>query len=378
MRIGIDATALPPRPVGAGNYIIQLIRSISDLETEHEFIVFAQESGAALLDIQERDCFHLVVSPDQSPGRRLVWEQVSFPGLIRRERIDLLHSLHYTRPLRLPCASVVTFHDMTFFLYPQLHTRAKRLFFPLAIRYSARHADALISVSESTRQDAIRLAGVEPGKIFTVPLGVSQDFHPISDPVARNQIRERYRLPEDFILYVGLVEPRKNLPLLVKSYKALVERGISLPLVIVGRFGWMYQEVLDLVEALGIKERVWFAGYIPQEDLPIVYNLASLFVYPSLYEGFGLPVLEAMACGVPVVATSVSSLPEVAGQAGLLVPPGDETALTQAMQAVLTDPDVRQQLTEKGPQRASQFTWKRTALSTLKVYRHVLDKTKRP
>lgn len=378
MRIGIDATALPPRPVGAGNYIIRLVRTLASLETEHEFVVFAQESGAALLDIQERDCFHLVPLPDQSPGRRLVWEQAAFPGLVRRERIDLLHSLHYTRPLRLSCASVVTFHDMTFFLYPQLHTRAKRLFFPLAIRYSARHADALISVSESTRQDAIHLAGVEPGKIFTVPLGVSEDFHPISDPAARNKIRERYHLPEDFILYVGLVEPRKNLPLLIRSYKALVEGGISLPLAIVGRFGWMYQEVLDLVNILGIKEVVQFAGYIPQEDLPIVYNLASLFVYPSLYEGFGLPVLEAMACGVPVIATSVSSLPEVAGEAGLLVPPGDETALTQAMQAVLTDPDVRQRLTEKGPQRASQFTWKRTALSTLKVYGHVLARTTRP
>lgn len=378
MRIGIDATALPPRPVGAGNYIIRLVRTLASLETEYEFVVFAQESGAALLDIRERDCLQLVTLPDQSPGRRLVWEQVSFPGLIRRERIDLLHSLHYTRPLRLPCASVVTFHDMTFFLYPQLHTRAKRLFFPLAIRYSARHADALISVSESTRQDAIRLTGVEPDKIFSVPLGVSEDFHPTSDPAARNKIRERYHLPEDFILYVGLVEPRKNLPLLIKSYKALAGRGISLPLVIVGRFGWMYQEVLDLVDALGIKEVVQFAGYIPQDDLPIVYNLASLFVYPSLYEGFGLPVLEAMACGVPVVATSVSSLPEVAGEAGLLVPPGDETALTQAMQAALTDPDVRQQLTEKGPQRASQFTWKRTAQSTLKVYQHVLDRTKRP
>lgn len=378
MRIGIDATALPARPVGAGNYIIRLVRTLASLETEYEFVVFAQESGAALLDIRERDCFHLITLPDQSPARRLAWEQVSFPGLVRRERLDLLHSLHYTRPIRLPCASVVTFHDMTFFLYPQLHTRAKRLFFPLAIRYSARYADGLISVSESTRQDAIRLAGVEPGKIFTVPLGVSEDFHPVSDPAARSKIGERYHLPEDFILYVGLVEPRKNLPLLIKSYKTLAGRGISLPLVIVGRLGWMYQEVLDLVEALGIKDAVQFAGYIPQEDLPIVYNLASLFVYPSQYEGFGLPVLEAMACGVPVVATSVSSLPEVAGQAGLLVPPGDEAALAQAMQAVLTDPDVRRQLTEKGPQRASQFTWKRTALSTLKVYQHVLDRTKRP
>jgi glycosyltransferase involved in cell wall biosynthesis len=261
---------------------------------------------------------------------------------------------------------------MTFFLFPHLHTRSKRLFFPFAIRSSVRQADALVAISESTRQDTIRLLGVSRQKIFTTQLGVNSEFCVINDQVLLAGVREKYNLPEAFILYVGLVEPRKNVPSLINAYKSLVDQGTNFNLVIVGRFGWMFQEVFKQTEELGLEDRVLFTGYIPQEDLPIVYNLASLFVYPTWYEGFGFPALEAMACGTPVVTTRVSSLPEIVGDAGVLVPSGDRQALAAAMAEVLSDSTQYEQLRTKGLQRAAYFTWERTARETVKVYQHVL------
>ena len=373
MKIGIDATALPPKPVGAGNYIIELIRALHALEYPHELVIFAQEHGQRLIDVPARAGFEWVSLPNLQPARRLIWEQTGFPNLLREQSIDLLHSLHYTRPLRLPCRSVVTFHDMTFFLFPQLHTRPKRIFFPWMIRYSARTANALIADSESTRQDAIRILGIAPERICTVPLGVSPKFHPVQDPTLRQAVRVRYQLPENFLLFVGLVEPRKNLPLLLKAYQQVIQLGHSVPLVIVGRKGWMYQQVMALIADLGLSDHIHLTGYVPPEDLPIVYNLADLFIYPSLYEGFGLPPLEALACGAPVITTAVSSMPEHVGQAGLLVPPGDENALTQAIVRLLTDQELKSRLSRLGPRQAAQFTWTRTARQTLQVYENVLS-----
>jgi glycosyltransferase involved in cell wall biosynthesis len=373
MRIGIDATALPPQPVGAGNYMIQLIRALAGLETGHHFTVFAHPHGRALIDQPSLLGIEWSIVAEKGPAQRLAWEQTAFPALIRDARVDLLHSLHYTRPLVLPCPSVVTFHDMTFFLFPELHTRLKRLFFPNAIRFSARAANALIAVSESTRRDAIRLLKLPPEKIWTVPLGVTPDYHPVRDPVLLGSTRQKYHLPDRFLLFVGTVEPRKNLPLLLRVYRRLVDTGLEIPLVIVGRLGWMYDQVFALIETLGLKERIHFAGYLPDQDLPMIYNLAELLVYPSIYEGFGLPPLEALACGTPVITTAVSSLPEHVGEGGLLVPPGDEQALFQALQQTITDPQLRQELARRGPPQAAQFTWKRTAQATLQVYQRVLQ-----
>lgn len=372
MRIGIDATALPPQPVGAGNYIIQLIRSLSSLKVDDEFVIFAQQRGPALISLPESNSFEWIILEDRNPGSRLIWEQTLFPQMIRKSGVDLLHSLHYTRPARLACASVVTFHDMTFFLFPELHTRAKRLFFPLALRASARQADALTAVSESTRQDAIRVLGISPEKITAIPLGVDPAFRPINDAEIKRVIAEKYDLPEKFILYVGLLEPRKNLPVLIRAYKRLIDGGEIYKLVLVGRFGWMYEELLKQINNLDLEGMVHFTGYVSQEDLPLVYNLSSLFVYPTLYEGFGLPALEAMACGVPVITTDVSSLPEIVGEAGILVPVNDLEALHGAMIAVLGDENLRRKMITKGIQRAAKFTWEQTAKLTFQVYQQVM------
>jgi len=336
-------------------------------------VIFTQAHGQALIDVPERDGFRWVVVPEHKPAARLAWEQMVFPRLIRQKGIDLLHSLHYTRPWRLPCASVVTYHDMTFFLFPELHTLSKRLFFPAAIRYSARAADALIAVSESTRQDAIRLLNIDPARIHTTPLGIPDEFQPYSNSPHLEAARLKYQLPPRFILYVGLVEPRKNLPLLLRAYRSVLDQSQAPKLVIAGRMGWGAEPVRQLIADLSLADNVHFTGYVSPEDLPFVYNLADLFVYPSSYEGFGLPPLEALACGIPVITSAVSSMPENMGEAAILIPPNDGSALSAAISEVLKNPDLCQQLAAKGPLQAAKFKWEKTARQTLAIYQQILQ-----
>jgi glycosyltransferase involved in cell wall biosynthesis len=378
MRIGIDATPLPKEPVGAGTYIIELIRAVTTYSADYEesiegleFFIFAHQSGRKLINIPASPRVNWIIRSEKPPMHRLIWEQTMLPILISQLRIDLLHSLHYTRPAILPCASVVTFHDMTFLLYPHLHSRIKRMFFPLAIRFSAKQSHTLIATSERTRQDSIRLLNIPAHKIITVLNGISEEFRPISDVAELEKCRRKHGLPEEFILYVGLIEPRKNLPLLLRAYARLVLKRSCPALVIAGRFGWMCEDIARQLEALDLKDKVLFTGYLPAQDLPMVYNLAQIFVYPSLYEGFGFPPLEAMSCGTPVITTSVSAMIDHVGDAGILIPPQDEDALLEAMYRLLGDRELRKNLSIRGRERSANFTWKRTAQETLKVYRRV-------
>ncbi|MCL5951091.1 MAG: glycosyltransferase family 4 protein, partial [Chloroflexi bacterium] len=311
MHIGIDATALPARLYGAANYTVNLVRALEQVDFVNEYTVFAKPEQRALFPDRER--FHIVPVPLASRYFRIAWEQTMLPVLAHRARLDVLHSPHYTMPFAAGCASVVTFHDMTFFLYPQVHRAYKKLFFTYMMRFSARHASMLIADSDSTRRDILDFFKTDPGRVTSVPLGVSPAFGPLPAGPGIEPLRRRYHLPEQMILYVGVLEPRKNIITLIRAYARLVQSGVGQRLVIAGRKGWMYKDLFRAVDELGLSHRVLFPGYIPEQDLPVLYNAASVFVYPSLYEGFGLPVLEALACGVPVITSNVSSMPEVAG-----------------------------------------------------------------
>jgi len=218
------------------------------------------------------------------------------------------------------------------------------------------------------------LLHIPPDKIFTTPLGVDEEFHLITDASLLEACRRRYNLPAKFILFVGLLEPRKNLPLLLKAYANSSKLSVIPPLVIVGRQGWGYEEIIQQIDTLDLKDKVHFTGYVPAQDLPFVYNLAQVFVYPSIYEGFGLPPLEAMACGTPAITTDVSAMRDHVGDAGILIPSQDEEALALAIQKILNDQELRRELSIKSRQQAANFTWKRTALETLKVYQYVASK----
>jgi glycosyltransferase involved in cell wall biosynthesis len=288
---------------------------------------------------------------------------------------DLFHATdHLLPPLRHSC-SVFTIHDLIFRFYPEYHLPLNRWYLSLMLPRFMRRADAIIAVSENTRRDVARWMRIPPDKVKVIYEGVNPAFRPIADPMRLAQVRARYKLPARFMLYLGTIEPRKNLVMLLEAYRALVAREQATPdLVIAGRKGWLYQPVFDRVRELGLEARVHFTDWVAADDAPALLSAADVFVFPSLYEGFGLPPLEAMACGAPVICSNVSSLPEVLGEGGLLVEPRDASAWTEAMARVLGDARLCAELRARGLQQAQKFSWERTARETLAVYENVMSK----
>ena len=357
MRVGFDATAVPDRPVGAGNYIVELAKALAASGSDAHITVFHRRSAF--------DFFY-------RSWQRLIWEQTMLPSQVRRHNLDILHSPHYTMPTRSTSKSVVTFHDCTFFLYPEFHTLPKRFFFRNMMKISAKRSDAIIAVSESTRNDAMRLLKVSSEKVWTIPLGVSDAFRPLSEIDGVEQLINKHNLPDEFLLYVGALEPRKNLVSMIEAYELLLEEGYSLDLVMVGPLGWMYQDVLEKISSSDHKSRIHRLGYVSAEELVKIYNLAKALVYIPIYEGFGLPVLEAMSCGTPVLASNTSSIPEIAGNAATLVEPTDVEEIHSAIVSTLSDEHMRERKIREGLKKAAEFTWQRTAESTIAVYESIL------
>ncbi len=319
--------------------------------------------------------------PTSRPVVRILWEQVVQPFALRKERVDLLHALAFVTPLLSPCPMVVTIYDLSFLLYPESFKRFKRFYLGLFTRLSARRARRIIAISESTKRDVVRLLGVPPEKVEVIYCGIDEAFRPLAPLPPQSwgergevaAFRSKRGLPERFILFVGTIEPRKNVTRLIEAFADLRFAICDLRLVIGGAKGWFYQDVFARVEELGLEGQVMFPGYIPVSELPLWYNAAELFVYPSLYEGFGLPPLEAMACGTPVITANTSSLPEVVGEAGLTVDPLDVEGLAKAMRRVLGDEALRQEMRKRGLQRARGFSWTKTAQETVQVYQRAME-----
>ena len=371
MRIAIDATAIPRLMAGAGVYTYQLVRALAALEADHDYVVFAHSDA---FDELARQQPRLRVVHVRAPSRaeRLLWEQLVLPVRLRRLGIDVLHSPHHTTPaLPLPCPRVVTLHDVTFFLLPQRYPPTRRLYFQAITRAAARLAQAIITPSDAVKRDVVRVLGVPQERITAIAEAPAPEFAPLEDADALGRIRWRYKLPSRYILSVGNLEPGKNRSRLIAAFSRLQERGLQHHLVIAGQRAWRYESDLALVRRLRLDDAVHFLGYVDGADMPGLYSGADLLAFPSLYEGFGLPVLEAMACGTPVVTSSVSALPEVAGDAALLVDPKDVAALTEAMERALADEALRADLRARGIQRAREFSWEKAARETVEVYEAV-------
>lgn len=370
MRIAIDATAIPEQLTGAGHYVVNLIRALSSLDSEHEWIVFAQPHLlSALTPVVHR--LRMIPTRPMPPPIRLLWEQTALPVWTRRLNVDVLHSPHYTMPLMHPVRQVVTFHDMTFFLYPERHERSKQLFFPLMIRASARRAERLIVPSESTRKDTLQYTATPPAKVVTIYEGVDERFFLPPSEATAQALRRRYSLPDRFVLYVGTLEPRKNVDILLEAFSRLHPHFPDVKLVLAGKAGWNVAATLQRIAQMEHAGQAIWLRHVPAAHLPALYHLAEVFVYPSLYEGFGLPPLESMAAGTPVITTNVSAMPEVVGRAGVLIPPSDIHALVAALQTLLRQPERRRHLAQQGKARARRFSWQRTARQTLQVYEQV-------
>jgi len=373
MHIGLNAHLLSLaetyRGAGINWYIHNLLTHLPRVDHDNRYTAFIGDGRFTDSELALR----LSRLPTSRPVVRIFWEQVVQPFALRKEGVDLLHALAFVTPLLSPCPAVVTIYDLSFLLYPESFKRFKRFYLDLFTRLSARRARRIIAISESTKRDVVRLLGVSPEKVEVVYCGIDEAFRPLAeDQVAA--FRSKRGLPERFVLFVGTIEPRKNVTRLIEAFATLRPCDLAnLKLVIGGAKGWFYQDVFARLEELGLEGQAIFAGYIPVSELPLWYNAAELFVYPSLYEGFGLPPLEAMACGTPVVTANTSSLPEVVGKAGLTVDPLDIEGLAEAMRRVLDDEALRQEMRERGLQRARDFSWTKTAQETVQVYQRAME-----
>lgn len=308
---------------------------------------------------------------------RIAHNMFILPFHIRKYKFDIIHGTTSWLPFFSSGAKeVITIHDLTPLLFPHLHTTDAVLRFGCFLRQMAKRSRLVLADSENTRRDIISCLRIKPEKVRTIHLGVEHErFREIGDDAVLGAVRKKYALPEEFLLYLGTIEPRKNIAGLLRAYKMALSKSKLPMLVLAGQKGWGYEEVFSILgnDAV-LRKTVRYLDYVDDVDIPALYNMAEAFIYPSFYEGFGLPVLEAMACGTPVITSNRSSLPEVVGGAGIMLDPGNEQAMADAISWLADDESLRKDLSRKGMKQASLFSWDKTAKETLSAYEYVLRK----
>ncbi len=373
MRICVNASPAVHHIAGLGRYTQELMTALLAIDSKNDYVAFYNRPGEAQveppLDRLPRLTTNLATKPWRMSALLAHFARVPQDRLF--PAVDLFHATDHLLPRLARVRSVFTLHDLVFRFYPETHKPLNRWFLTLMMPRFLEAADAVIAVSEWTKKDAIELYGLDEDKIRVVYEGVNPRFRPASAE-SISAVRQKYGILEKFILCVGTIEPRKNLTSLLEAYHSVRNGRRDLKLVIVGKMGWLYEGFFRRLRELGLENEVIFPGFVPDEDLPSLYSAADLFVFPSLYEGFGLPVLEAMACGTPVVTSNSSSLPEVTGEATVLVDPNDVQALIRAMSAVLDNKELRGELHAKGLRQAAKFSWETAAYETLALYDKVL------
>jgi glycosyltransferase involved in cell wall biosynthesis len=374
MTIYFDISAAVHRRAGLGRYAESLARALLPLLGDELAFFYNREAGIEPLPGLE-DVPATTVNLGYKPWRMLVWlAQVGQIGFNRRvPGATLFHATeHLLLPLR-GTPTVLTVHDLIFRRYPAHHKRLNRWYLNASMPLFCRCAGHLIAVSEQSKCDVIEAYGISPDKITVIYEAADPRFCPQPVEIVAD-VRARYGLPDRYLLFVGTIEPRKNLGRILTAFERLHAAGLTDALVIVGKRGWLYDDFFTRVEGSPAKQAVIFPGFIPDADLPAVYAGSQALAFPSEFEGFGLPVLEAMACGTPVVCSNTSSLPEVAHDAALLIDPLDVDALTEALRRVLSDPALAANLRARGLTQAARFSWARAAEETLAVYRRVMGR----
>jgi len=357
------------RETGNETYVTNLIRGLARLPGREDYLLYLAEDtrpGEKLASEVGLPVRRL------RPGHPLLRIPLTMPLAAARDRLQLLHVNYHAPPL-CPCPVVVTIHDISFRFFPEAFSPRDLVILSLLVPLSARRAKLVIAVSESTKADLIQQYAIPAEKIVVTPEAASEIFRPVSDPALVQSTLRRYHIEGPYLLGVGNLQPRKNLKRLIAAY-AQLRRETAWPhrLVLVGQKAWRNQTILEVIERAGLHRQVILTGYVTDEELPVLYSAADLFIYPSLYEGFGLPVLEAMACGTPVICANTSSLPEVAGEAAMLVDPLKVEELTQAMRLLLGDPARREALRQQGLARSRAFSWLETARLTRAAYDQAL------
>jgi glycosyltransferase involved in cell wall biosynthesis len=366
MRIAVEAEMSWRNRAGTGHYARSLFGAMERIAPEHVYLYLRAGRGEpGALGAGSKGRLRRLVNGLM----RMAWIQFSLPAQIRRGQADVFHAPAMVGPRWQPCPAIFSLLDLAVIKYPETFDPLWRAYVLFSLRWALPRARGVIAISESTRQDAIHHLGLLPDRVRVVYCGPDPAFRAIDDGDLLEAARRRLRLPERFILSVGTLEPRKNVPGLLEAFRRLKDEGDLIhKLVIVGDRGWLYDEVFRRIGQLQLEQDTILTGYLAREDLALAYNLADLLVYPSLYEGFGLPPLEAMACGCAVVTSDRSSLPEVVGDAALQVDPEDVSALARAMAALLCQPDRRAELVARGFRQARRFSWERAARETLDLY----------
>lgn len=380
MRIGLDGIPLGEVKTGVGHYTFELARSLASLAPADEFELISPFPYVAADGDESEQTLPSnlrIVQAQVNPLRRRRWWSIGLPLYIKRASFVLFHGTNYNVPLWNRCRTILTVHDLSLLLYPETHeehlVRRARLRLPVM----ARTATAIITPSESVRREVCEHLGIKPERVVAIPEAARRTFRPL--PLAETiAVRRRLKIEDEFILFVGTIEPRKNLLALARAFDEIHRTTRLHPqLVIAGKEGWLTGELFSYLKSAEIRERVRFTGYVSDDDLRALYSSCRAFVYPSLYEGFGLPPLEAMACGAPVITSRIPSIIETVGDAARLVSPTDFRELTQGIIRVLEDSGEREHLSLAGLQRAAGFSWERTAAASLDVYRQALNKERR-
>ncbi len=373
-RIAIDYTSAVRQTAGIGRYTRGLIGALAVADHSTQYVLFS-----AGRDSQPRAWppnFALRELPLSDRQLAVLWQRLRVPVPVEwiTGQVDLYHSPDFVLPPVRRARTALTVHDLSFLRHPECSSPPLLEYLLRAVPRSVARADVLLADSENTRQDLVELLGVEEERVFVVYAGVDARFAPRTPDPQRAAVLERYGIRRPFILGLGTLQPRKNFCRLIHAYAQLRDEcRVPHQLVIGGGKGWLYEDIFDAVDTLGLHGDVLLSGFVDDADLPTLYRAADAFAFPSLYEGFGIPVLEAMSCGTPVVTSTTSSLPEVAGDAALCVPPDDVGALAHALWRLLDDQELRAVLRERGLAQAGRFTWESAAEQLLRVYRHVLS-----
>ena len=367
MRVAIDARKL--HDFGIGTYIRNVLRHLARIDSETEYVLLCQPPD---LDVGAQLGHNFRTVLERSPNYSLR-EQVHVPWVLRRERPDVFHAPHYVLPPAVHCRSVVTIHDTIHLTFPQYLPNRVAYAYARASMWAAAHrSDRILTVSEASKRDILHFFNVPPEKIEVVYNAIDERFSREPDPADVSRVRERFQLDQRFVLYVGNIKPHKNLVRLIEAFDGLRRHGLDdVKLLIIGDEIARYPALRRAVHQHKLHKHVRFLGYLPDDTLAILYRLASLFVFPSLYEGFGLPPLEAMASGTPVVTSNLSSLPEVTGDAAVLVDPYDSLAIESGMRRVLEDPALAADMRRKGLQRAREFSWEQSVAKTWAIYQEI-------
>jgi glycosyltransferase involved in cell wall biosynthesis len=369
MRIGIDYTAAVRQMGGIGRYTRNLIRALAEIDQNGEYVLWVAGGRRGLDDSDWPPNFHLRTIPLSDRWVNLLWQRMRIPLPIESMvgHLDVFHSPDFVLPpTRSAARTLVTVHDLSFLRVPECFVPSFREYLKAAVRRSVARADAILADSESTRADLRELLGVSDERIAVVYPGVEARFRPIRETSVLEVVQRKYVLPERFILGVGTLQPRKNFTGLIDAFSRLMEPDLQL--VLAGGVGWLHEPILETISQRHLQDRVRLLGFVDDHDLPALYSLATVFAFPSWYEGFGLPVLEAMACGTPVVTANNSALPEVAGNAALMVDAASPQELADALHVALVDEVRREELATAGFGHARQFTWERAAAQLQRCY----------